>query len=210
MKRRNSYWNEFYEHNPVTEEPSTFAKFSLPYINTINTLIELGCGNGRDSVYFARNGINVVALDLSVKAIEINLKRKMVNIEFLNWDFTNSPSQIVKSRAIGSIYSRFTMHSIDKFSFEKTISWVANSLPVGSKFFIEARTINDALYGVGTPLNDNAFETSHYRRFLDIKDVKSRLEKLHFKFLYCVEDYVSAEYKNDGAVVLRMICEKEQ
>ena len=33
-------------------------------------LIELGCGNGRDSLFFAKNGINVTGIDASETAID--------------------------------------------------------------------------------------------------------------------------------------------
>ena len=58
-----SYWKEYYRKNPNPVDPSTFAKFIIGFMEPEKKLIELGCGNGRDSVYFAQQKINVTAID---------------------------------------------------------------------------------------------------------------------------------------------------
>jgi tRNA1(Val) A37 N6-methylase TrmN6 len=53
-------------------------------------LIELGCGNGRYSVFFCKNNINVVAVDQVDSEIEfLNENYANENIEFVCDDFTN-------------------------------------------------------------------------------------------------------------------------
>lgn len=53
MKNK-EYWVGYYKKYPNPAEPSTFAKFCTEYIQEGKKLIELGCGNGRDSVYFRK------------------------------------------------------------------------------------------------------------------------------------------------------------
>ena len=60
-------------------EPSLSAKKSLKLFQNqnISKIIELGAGLGRDTIYFAKNSIHVVALDYSQSGIEaINQKAK--------------------------------------------------------------------------------------------------------------------------------------
>ena len=60
-------------------EPSIPAKKSLKLFQNqnISKIIELGAGLGRDTIYFAKNSIHVVALDYSQSGIEaINQKAK--------------------------------------------------------------------------------------------------------------------------------------
>jgi len=40
-------------------------------MNNVNRILELGAGYGRDSTFFASNGIEVEALDYSIIAIEL-------------------------------------------------------------------------------------------------------------------------------------------
>jgi cyclopropane fatty-acyl-phospholipid synthase-like methyltransferase len=74
MLRDSAYWDEFYslEHNEI-KEPSKFAEFIFNNFllnKSKASLIEFGCGNGRDSLYFNAKGIDVVAIDGSHIAIE--------------------------------------------------------------------------------------------------------------------------------------------
>ena len=54
-------------------EPSYSAKIALKNFkkNNVKHIIELGAGLGRDTIFFAKNSINVTALDYSKKGISI-------------------------------------------------------------------------------------------------------------------------------------------
>ena len=62
-------------------EPSYSAKKSLKIFKTknIKNIVELGAGLGRDTIYFAKNGIKVYALDYSLSAIKIIKKKTKEN-----------------------------------------------------------------------------------------------------------------------------------
>ena len=49
--------------------------------------------------------------------------------------------------------------------------------------FIECRTIKDDIYGKGKKIGKHEFVDTHYRRFIDPKELKRRLSK-HFKISY--------------------------
>jgi tRNA1(Val) A37 N6-methylase TrmN6 len=48
------YWENYYKKNFKLSEPSTFIHFASSYIKNNKKLIELGCGNGKDSIFFQR------------------------------------------------------------------------------------------------------------------------------------------------------------
>ena len=61
-------------------EPSIAAVKSLNFFKG-KKIVELGAGLGRDTIFFAKNSIQVEALDYSQKAIEIiNNKSKKLNL----------------------------------------------------------------------------------------------------------------------------------
>ena len=68
-------WNKVYKSDSTFfgKEPSNFALLCFNYMktNNIKKVLELGAGHGRDTIFFAINGIEVEALDYSVIAIEI-------------------------------------------------------------------------------------------------------------------------------------------
>jgi cyclopropane fatty-acyl-phospholipid synthase-like methyltransferase len=68
-------WNKAYKSDNTFfgEEPSNFALLCINHmkINNIKKVLELGAGHGRDSIFFASNGIEVEALDYSDFAVEL-------------------------------------------------------------------------------------------------------------------------------------------
>lgn len=68
-----SHWDEVFSEETAFfgEEPSDFAKKALNVFQreSVRTVLELGCGQGRDSLFFARSDLRVTALDYAETAI---------------------------------------------------------------------------------------------------------------------------------------------
>jgi SAM-dependent methyltransferase len=68
-----AHWDKVFSDEAVFfgEEPSDFAKKSVDLFRreAIETVLELGCGQGRDTLFFARCGLRVTALDYSETAV---------------------------------------------------------------------------------------------------------------------------------------------
>ena len=67
------YWDNLYSKNDYFGTGQTIlANFAKDVIekNSIKNMLELGCGQGRDSVFFAKLGCNIVAIDISENAIK--------------------------------------------------------------------------------------------------------------------------------------------
>lgn len=91
MKTEDSY-NKKYSGKDYYwgKNPSSTAKKLIEIISTINyngkKLIDLGCGEGRDAVFFAKRGFNVLAIDISeqgLKKTEKYAKEENVSIKIL-------------------------------------------------------------------------------------------------------------------------------
>ena len=48
------HWNNYYSENSKPFQESDFATFVLKQLTKNSTIIDIGCGNGRDSVFFAK------------------------------------------------------------------------------------------------------------------------------------------------------------
>ena len=80
-----SYWDSFYsnDYNEI-KEPSNFSVFVNNYFkklcgNNKLTLVDLGCGNGRDLMYFIKMGFNAIGLEYSNIAVQ-KLKEKKITM----------------------------------------------------------------------------------------------------------------------------------
>lgn len=70
-------WNRKHaegQHDWFADSPSGLATILTKMLKKGSTILEIGCGNGRDARYFANNSMNVTATDFSRVAIEKNLK----------------------------------------------------------------------------------------------------------------------------------------
>ncbi len=208
------YWNEYYKKNSEPTPHSTFAEFILPYIENNKLLVELGCGNGRDSIYLSKK-VNVIGIDqINDEISYLNENFKNENMEFLTDDFTNLRNAVgynkeILSKNIDYVYSRFTFHSIDENKENNTLKWIESILPQGGMFFLEARSIKDPMFKKGKNLSENENFTNHYRRYIDLDKIINKLELLNFDIIFKIEDNNLAVYKDDNPYVIRIIAKKQ-
>ena len=206
------YWTEYYSKNSKPTDASTFAEFILPKLNSNKNLIELGCGNARDSIYFAQNNLNVVAVDQVQEEIDyLNENHKEENILFVCDDFTNlvnTSHDIINETDFDYIYSRFTFHSINEAKEDRTLDWIENTLDNGGCFLLEARSLNDPMFKQGKSLSDTENYTTHYRRYMNLNKIIEKLESRNFEIIYKIEDNNLAVYKDDNPYVIRIIAKK--
>lgn len=133
-----NYWKNFYKKQNENLKPSLFAQYVCShYAVPQKTLVELGCGNGRDAVFFANERLNVTAYDQCEDEIKFLVVRyeKLQNITFRMGDF----SALADSEKADIIYSRFTLHSGSKEQEQRTMAWAFRNLKNGGHYCMEAR-----------------------------------------------------------------------
>lgn len=207
--RDTEYWNKYYEKNSAPVEPSLFAKYVAEELQPGKTLLELGCGNGRDSLFFYNQGMNVTAVDASDSTIK-QLKEQHTedNICFICDDFVCSSA--IFSGQFDYCYSRFSLHAINEKQETEVINNVFRVLKDGGKFFIEVRSVNDDLYGKGEKVGEDSYlYEGHFRRFVHKEILENKLKESGFSVEYSEENINFAPYKDSNPPVIRMVvCKK--
>lgn len=202
------YWNEYYKKIGYAEPPSLFARYVGEKIVKGKDMIELGCGNGRDSVFFANKGMNITAIDASDIVIRhLQAKYDYDNLQFICDDFVCSSTLFVEHYEY--CYSRFSLHAINEKQENKVIRNVYNALKKQGRFFVEVRSINDELYGKGEKVGRNAYKyNGHYRRFIVKEELENKLKENGFILEYSEEARNFAPYKDTNPLIIRMIAYK--
>ena len=201
------YWNQYYKNQICATQPSPFAEYVGTLVEPGRTLLELGCGNGRDAAYFANQGLRVKAIDMSQEAISQLREKNIENAEFLCGDFVNS--EIHAPESYDYAYSRFTIHSISRNQEQILLKNVFRGLQGGGKFFIEVRGIHDPICGKGQLVERNAyFYDNHYRRFIVLDELVGSLVRNGFRVEYAEERTGFAPYGNDDPPVIRIVAAK--
>lgn len=201
------YWNQYYQNRVCSTQPSPFAQYVATLVESGKTLVDLGCGNGRDALYFAGLGLHVVGMDLSASAIQMLEETQTPNARFICGDFISHPTHAAGSYDYA--YSRFTIHAINQKQESLLLQAMFQALKPGGKFFIEVRSVHDPLYGKGQPVERNAFfYDNHYRRFIVLSELTRTLEQYGYRVEYAKEQTGFAPYGNDDPPVIRIVAVK--
>jgi tellurite methyltransferase len=204
------YWETYYAMQNRELKPSLFAKFVIEkIISKHSSLIDLGCGNGRDSIYFANNGLNVLGVDQCNEEIQFlnQLHAHVENLNFLLSDFC----ELDNNKQFDIIYSRFTLHSITKKQEKKVLLWAYQNLNNYGKLCIEVRGQKNEIYGKGEPVEDekDAFILNdHYRRFINFENFCKQLKEIGFLLEYAEEKKGFAPFKDTDETFIRIIAQK--
>lgn len=212
-KNNVDYWNEFYKNVSIDEE-STFCSFVKNKINKNSVIIDIGCGSGRDTRSFAKEGIQVYGIDRSVEAINKNNEnvRNISNIKFVNIDiadehrlrkFIDDVSAETKKNAKKLIvYSRFFLHSINKETEKILLNILSEGLQSGDLIMLEYRTIEDE--------SIDKIYNNHYRRYIDSEELNNNLEQNYgFTSVYFYKGQGLSVYKSENPYLARMILKKK-
>jgi cyclopropane fatty-acyl-phospholipid synthase-like methyltransferase len=205
-----AYWENYYKSPNLVKSPSSFAEFCLRnYLKPHNKLLELGCGNGRDSVFFAENKIHVDAIDQCEAEMDaLSKKNALENLKFIAADFTNLKTDSLYD----AIYSRFSIHAITLEEEMRVLKWCGGHIKADGYFFIEIRGKENKLFGMGKPVEnfeDTFILDGHARRFIDFEVFKSRLISNEFKIDFGMEDFGFAPFPGmEDEKFIRVVAKK--
>lgn len=208
FRRDVDYWNHYYAKKlKEIQSPSDFAQSVISHLEPRKSLIDLGCGNGRDSLYFMEHHLNVTGIDASEEAISQLNQLKLENGNFVCDDFVSSKA--LYQVQYDYIYSRWTMHAISEQQEDELLENVAEAVKEGGLFLIEARSIQDDLYGKGMCVGNNAFiYHEHFRRFMDKEIFIPKLENHGFRVISLEEGENYSKTETSNPVLVRIVASR--
>ncbi|WP_168356501.1 adenylyl-sulfate kinase [Petralouisia muris] len=208
FRRDVDYWNHYYAKKlKEIQSPSDFAQSVISHLEPGKSLIDLGCGNGRDSLYFMEHHLNVTGIDASEEAISQLNQLKLENGNFVCDDFVSSKA--LYQVQYDYIYSRWTMHAISEQQEDELLENVAEAVKEGGLFLIEARSIQDDLYGKGMCVGNNAFiYHEHFRRFMDKEIFIPKLENHGFRVISLEEGENYSKTETSNPVLVRIVASR--
>lgn len=204
---RSEHWNKFYSQQGATPEASPFARYVLSELEPDQNILEVGCGNARDSVFFAQAGHRLTGLDMCEAAIKFCQENVAhPGIEFVQGALPQVPG--LHQGRFDCLYSRFVIHAMP-LTEEKAL-WVAagKALKPGGLLFVECRSINDPMARQGEVISPTERIHGHYRRFIVPREFRRRLIQAGFEILSEVESRGLAVHKDDDPMVVRVTARK--
>ena len=197
------YWDSFYSSKTASQldAPSQFAVFVNGEIDARVPIVDIGCGTGRDALFFASRGKEVLGVDGSGQAVELCTSKAVAlgygHAQFLHADI-NAPD--TEERLLGqlsghaALYARFFVHAITD-SAEDRLFTLAKQVIGDSVLAVEFRTARDSHQAKVTP--------THFRRFVNPFDFINRAASHDLMVEYFVEGFGFAKFKDDDAHVAK-------
>ncbi len=178
MTGQKDHWNLLHEKGALdhfSEKPSLFAVEVAEILSPNSKILELGCGVGSDSNFFASKGYSVLATDFSDVAIEKNINYyKEKNLVFEVVDI-EKPMPF-KNGSFDVIYARLSLHYFNDETTRKIFKELARVLKPDGLLCFVCKSTNDPLYGKGRMIEKDMFELSgHVRHFFSEEYVKDLL-----------------------------------
>jgi SAM-dependent methyltransferase len=185
MEANNTYSFNFwkkYDWQKVTLAPSSFSEFCLPYMKLKSSVLDICCGNGRDSKYFKSNKMKVSSFDHET----LNLFDK---ISKFNYD-----------QFFDNVYCRFVLHSVPEHIEDYILINSNHVLNTGGLLFIEVRSDKGVL---------SSKIDKHYRRRIDKEKLLEKLFYLNFEILFETESDGLSIYNRENPVLIRVVAKKK-
>lgn len=201
MNRNKNYWQDFYKNSNSElsdiSDNSKFAEFTLEYLKDkkdANSLLDVGCGTGRDTKYFIENGILAQGIDTSCDD---------------SVDYLKKGDALYISKQYDVYYLRFFLHSLEEKDMDIVMKNIYNSMSDTGLVFIETRSSKGI---TNEPRSETNFRSSigseHFRMLYSLKYLDNKFSKF-YNVLFSAEERGLAPFKNEDPYIIRMILGKK-
>lgn len=205
---RQTHWADYYRKSDVPIEPSTFAQKVNRHLAANSRVLEVGCGNGRDSAFFYSKGHRVVALDASKAAVDLaSMAHETTDIDFRHGHLPAVAPKL--EGGFDAVYCRFVLHAMPNPEEEELLTSAYELLARNGHLFVECRSINDPLSRLGEVLSPTERIHGHYRRFIIKDELLERMRNKGFEIVSAQESNGLAKHGDEDPVVIRVTGKKE-
>jgi Methyltransferase domain len=208
--RTKIYWANFYSRTSYNTG-STFFEFVNARDDTPGTVIDIGCGDGRDGCAFGAAGRSVLGLDQSPVGIEHatahaaqlgvedRVRFEVCDVADVD-DLGRALDRGAASEEPIMFYMRFFLHAISEDVQERLLAAIDAHARPGDYFAAEFRTDKDEA--------NSHVHTKHYRRFQNAAEFSARLAGLRFDILHEEEGTGLSPYKGEDPVLYRVVARR--
>ena len=170
LNNQEEYWEINYANKPKMFglAPSFAAEEALKIFKkkNISSIVELGAGLGRDTIFFAKNNIKVEALDYSKTAVmSIKKKVKELNLsEFVSTKVFDVRKKLpFKNNSIQGIFSHMLYcMSLKNLEVQNLNSEILRVLVKGGVNIYTVRNFEDGDYKNGVHIEDETYQNDGF------------------------------------------------
>ena len=156
----------------------------------IKNILEIGCGQGRDALFFSEKGYFVETFDISENAIKfVNETKESFNIKNLNAIIYDVQESFPYSNNFFDfVYSNLALQFFNLESLEKIFENIYRVMKDDAIILFSTKKKGDKYYNFGTKVNEHAFEHKGIIRYFYDKPILEQILEQKFEILNFDED----------------------
>jgi ubiquinone/menaquinone biosynthesis C-methylase UbiE len=157
-------WEEFYSALDQLPEwlmaPVPFVVESVPFFKdrAVRTVLDLGCGLGRNCIYLAKEGFEAIGVDPSKNALKTAKARCKIEgadkVTVLRASMTNLP---FRDECLQAVISVSVIHHAARKDINRTTREICRVLKDNGVFLANLLSVEDYRYGSGREIEDGTF-----------------------------------------------------
>ncbi len=155
-------------------------------------MLEIGAGHGRDTMFFASNGLEVEALDYSRTGIEIiNKKANEKKLPVKSHLYDVKKPLPFKDACFDAAYSHMLLSMrFSQAELHSIFSEIRRILKPNGLNYFSVRNHNDKFHGAGVEVEEGIYEINGFEvRFFSEKEILDLIAKEGFRMLWMKEEY---------------------
>ena len=151
----------------------------------VKTILEVGCGQGRDSIYFSELGYHVDAFDISQNAIDhlTKIKNEM-NLSKLTPFVHDVKISLSKNNKIYDfIYSNLALQFFEINELDLIFKNISDLMKPSSLFLFSTKKAGDKYHNFGEKISDVSFAHKNVIRFFYDQEILEKILSKYFKIM---------------------------
>lgn len=167
-----------YEGKDWLEKPSIFAEQAITYFPQQGVVLDLGAGQGQDSIYFAKSGYEVICSDRERSIVELaenNAKKRFDGphgpMRFEVIDVTK-PIPLADN-FVDVVYAHLSLHYFDEATTRAAFKEIYRVLKPGGILAFFVNSTSDPEHGSGDMIEkDLYFVEGKTKRYMSVESAK--------------------------------------
>lgn len=203
-------WNRKHgadEHKSFRDDPDALAREAEKLFPRGAKILELGCGVGRDSRFFAHQGHQVLATDFSETVLDQN--RQMAHGSNPEWKFLDVTKPFdYASGTFDVVYACLTLHYFDHKTTTAIYKEIARVLKPAGLLCFSCKSTKDVDHANGVEVEPGLFvsEKGHARHFFTKQYAQQRVSQ-DFEVVKLYE--IDQQYGSKHSSFIRCIARKK-
>lgn len=204
-----TFWQDLskrYSKEDWVKVPSIFAQEARQYFPDRSEMLELGCGQGQDGLWFAgkENNLQVLATDNEISGLEnARVRKAELDIESIKFEQLDLAQPFrYEDETFDIVYSHLALHYFDEDTTKQIFSEIYRVLKPGGILAFLANSVNDPEYKTGKEIEADYFETAGTKKRYFCADTAREFAK-DFDVILCDEN--GETYKDSAKGVHNLV-----